>query len=93
MKNRFNVSTDDVLCRLGLERRRSRLARTVPWLAGLGLGALAGIGLLTAARTERGQKLRKNVSQRLSRNGKKKDELVHTPASAASARDAVHANA
>jgi len=86
-----NLRSDMLLARLGLERRRSGLARALPILAGLGLGALASAGLIAAARTERGKKLRENVSKRITR---RRTDRASAPAGASgSASRELHASA
>lgn len=44
------VSADDLLGRVGLERRRGLLDRAIPWLGGFGTGMVVGtaMGLLMA---------------------------------------------
>jgi len=69
MKNNISklMNTDSLLARLGLERKRSGASKALPVLAGIGLGVLAGAGLLAASQTERGKKVRAAAKKQLTR--------------------------
>ncbi|MFW5925264.1 MAG: YtxH domain-containing protein [Myxococcota bacterium] len=49
-RNARGITTDDVLARVGLERRRSGVEATGPWLGGFSAGMMVGgaMGLLLA---------------------------------------------
>ena len=79
----MKTTTDRVLKELGLERRRGSVQRVAPVLAGVGLGALAGLGLYALGRSRKVRAMVETVRHRFRGNG------AHAPSE--TAPEEVHA--
>ena len=65
-------TVDDLLCGVGLERRRSPMSKLIPAVGWLGLGAVVGAGVALLCAPSSGKELRSRVSDKL---GQVKDEV------------------
>jgi uncharacterized membrane protein YccC len=73
-----NIGIDDVLGTIGLQRRRSTMARLLPTLGWIGLGSVVGAGAALLLAPSSGKQLRERVSHQLEDAKVRMDQELRT---------------